>query len=544
MKKAQILQICTSLIQWQTFATRSSAFKGIIIRNTSHSPLVFEEHLLPSILHKSKTVSNFQRNSISSTDLNSELLKESRSILSKYQAAKSQLITFIKQHADKEKDENYARKKNALASKMLTLGTQLHAIYSLFSKDKAHHPKVFSDLHKKKKNLTNELFYCEYLLDTPHKKWRAYKDENEQIDDITVDSVIRSITAETNWYRLFMIRLKRLFTNIMPLIKSLNYQWFVFQINRINPILSYVAWLFYVPRLCANLYSLFIHTVPGFWMNEEQKDIGFETRFAMHWQRLWFEILNDAVWLAVGLACCFFLGTSGSIILTALLYFFDAGMAYVNSYLSVKHHHSLKDAVDEQMSKLNILLDEITNPLPENTNPDANDQFDGQTVKEELEILTEYQDNINKWIQYEQKRLILSVFVTTMFALSMTIGALPTLITLSAPLAIACPIISALIVVAICIAQYLLSIKIEASMPETNIAQLTDLQIQMAKSKDKQTELQTMSLENQETPAGSPPTVALNDSSFFSASKSKSLRRCVSCPEDLLELTNDAPRKS
>ncbi len=323
-------------------------------------------------------------------------MKDKRSIQSKYQAQKSHLITFIKENQHKEKDNAYRTKKNLLASRVLTIGTQLHAIYSLFSKDKTHGNKIFSDLHIKKKTLTNELFYCEYLLDTPHKKWSDYKEGNEQIGDITVDSVIRFVTSETNWYRLFMIRVKRLFTNIMPLIKSFNYQWFVYQINRINPILSYVAWLFYVPRLTADLYSLFIHSIPGFWMGQEEQSIGFAARLSMHWERLWFEILNDAVWLAVGVACCFFLSAGGSILLTAALYFFDAAMAYANNYFSVKHHVELRHTINRQMNKLDVLLNKIKTNLPNQieTDQESNTYFDGTVIEEELETLEEYQNHI------------------------------------------------------------------------------------------------------------------------------------------------------
>lgn len=512
----------------------------MIISKSDFSPLMFEEHILPPALRKSKTQSDLQNNDITYANLGCELMKDSRSIQSKYQALKSHLIKFIKDNHDKEKDEKYHKKKNALATKVLTAGTQLHAIYSLFSKEKHHGEKIFSDLHIKKKDLTNELFYCEYLLDTPHKNWNQYKAGNEQISDITVDSIIRFITSETNWYRLFMIRVKRLFTNIMPLIKSINYQWFVYQINRINPILSYVAWLFYVPRLSADLYSLFIHTVPSFWMGEEEKALGFTTRLNMHWGRLWFEILNDAVWLAVGLACCFFLSAGGSILLTAGLYFFDAGMAYANNYFSVKHHKELRDTLSIQMNRLNVLLNQITDSLPKSENSaitESSSYFDGKTVKEELEILEEYQEHINLWINYEQKKLVLSMFVTTMFAISMTIGALPTLLTLGSAMAIACPIISACIVVAVCITQYILSVQIEANMPETNIAQLTDLQEQLNLSHDhKQTKGEASIDEDELYTADSP--ISANQNSFFGLSPAKlMLRKSLSCPEDLRDLT-------
>tara|TARA_B110000879_G_C11143362_1_gene501324 strand:- start:70 stop:1623 length:1554 start_codon:yes stop_codon:yes gene_type:complete len=503
------------------------AFKGITIRREDSSPHLFDEYLLPPILHKSKTLLNLASTPVSYALLTNALIKDTPQLQSKYLALKSHLITFIKTNVGSVHDSNYQKKKNALASKVLTTGTQLHAIYNLFYKDPKNNTKVCSDLKIKKKKLTNDLFYCEYLMDSPHPKWEKYKESSDQIQDISIDSIVRFVTAETNWYRLFMIRLKRLFTNIMPLIKSLNYQWFIDEINRINPILSYVAWLFYVPRLTANLYSLILHTLPGFWMEDEEKAISFINRWDMHWGRLWFELLNDAVWLAVGLACCFSLGPTGSTLLTAGLYFFDAAMAFTNNFFSVKHHEELRETLTIQSQKLTALLDGVQTDS-EIAEQHA-DSFDGDTIRDELSMLDEYQTHIDLWIEYEQHKLILSMFVTTMFSISMAIGALPTLFALSASLAIACPIVSAGIVISVCITQYILSSKIEASCPESNITQLEKLEVHIIKPEETQA-------------AQSSIPTAKNDNSFFQhapIAKNISMRRSVSCPEDLLDFTSD-----
>lgn len=426
---------------------------------------------------------------------------------------------------------------------MLNIGELLYKIYNQFDETPSgskEREKVFSDLHIKKKNLVRELSYCEFLAGTTQPKWQKYYDATGNINDVTVDSVIRFITAETNWYRLFMIRLKRLFTNIMPLIKSLNYQWFVQEINLINPVLSYVAWLFYVPRLSADLYSLFIHTCPGPWMGEHEKAVPMIERLNLHWERLWFEILNDAVWLAVGLACCFFLSPANSILLTAGLYFFDAGMAYSNNYFSTRHHKKLLASLIVQEKS----LEETIKSYTEDTSAQQG-VFDFSEMKDELASIQEYKEYVNLWIEYERQKLILSMFVTTMFSISMSIGALPTLFTLGAALTIACPIISAVIVVSVCLIQYAYSeYIIPKTCPQTNILKLkaldTHIKEHEAEHKKRVSAQESLDKEPQDSLVAPSEDIAYqavrrvnssnasNDNSFFS-----SLKRTDSCPKVL-----------
>lgn len=484
--------------------------------NRTQSDQTLNAHLVSNTLHDCKT----------DTERNCALLNDTKSLKFRYQAATSHLISFIDGHKNKSHDQAYFKESKRLAESVLTVGSQLFEVYNLFDTSEpsmASQGKVFRDLHIKKKTLIIELCYCEFLAGIQAPKWQKYRDATTSINDTTLDSVIRFITAETNWYRLFGIRLKRLFTNFMPLVKSLNYHWFVYEINRVNPVLSYVAWLFYVPRLSADLYSLLIHTVPGPWMGENEKALGFSNNLSMHWERLWFEILNDAVWLAVGLACCFFLSPANSILLTAGLYFFDAGMAFTNHYFSTAHHKKLRDTLETQSKNLYAMLNELS----------SSKAFEGDEIKDEIASIAEHTRHINLWIDYEQQKLYLSIFVTSMFSISMAIGALPTLFTLSAGLAIACPIISACIVVAVCITQYISSGLIEKQCPSANILKLEALEEHIQEHKIQQkknimppvkaVEKQTNDKKSENTPY------------FFRRSP---LKHSLSCPEDVRNLVS------
>lgn len=394
------------------------------------------------------------------------LMKKSKSIEMHYKASLSQLINFIKAQATKQDkklaindDENKTRE--YLAKKVLKNGSKLHVLYDELSGQSIA-----------KKQLIYNLAYCELLTGTSEPKWGYYLDKVKHIKTNSLRSIIRKTTAETNWYRLYAVRLKKMFTTLMPLIKSIFYQRFIHGINSINHILNYVAWIFYTPRLIANLLVLAKHSYPGNWMSQAEKDLGFKNRFNMHWSRLWFEILNDGVWCAVGLACCFILSPPNAILLSAALFFFDLLMAYQRSIINIKQHKELEHNLTSKLTKLNQLLTSITN----------NSDFKGLAIQHKIDSLIEYKKHVNLWILYEQQKLSLSIQVTSVLAIAMAIGALPTLFSLSASLTILCPILSASTVVAICTYQYIRNCKIDILCPKSNIQELKNIEEQFAKT--------------------------------------------------------------
>lgn len=388
------------------------------------------------------------------SELGQMLLEEDRSTEIFYQAALSQLSSFITEaNFDTPEELNvFLAKRKRLALQVLRIGVNLYALCDKLTYDE-----------KKKRHLAQELYYCELMAGIESPKWKHHFELNSQIEHLNLRQLIRKTTAQTNWYRLYLIRLKRVFVSLMPLIKSILYQKVIQELELLNPFISYLAWLFYVPRLLANLTTLFFHTVPGNWMSEEELQVPWKARAWMCWSRLWFELLNDAVWCAVGLMCCFVLTGSSALALTVGLYFFDLILAVINAYISIQHHQILKAEVDFKIQDLQALQSELQ----------THQSFENQAIlRDELELLAEYKQHLDEWMLYEQLKLNLSVQVTTALSVAMTIALIPTLFTLTAALAVFCPVVSALAVVIICSVQYYRSRAIEKFKPPQELVDL------------------------------------------------------------------------
>lgn len=114
---------------------------------------------------------------------------------------------------------------------------------------------------------------------------------------------VRNTTVFLNLYRLLFIRSKRAFDVIATLgTVSESYRNFVKILDKCtDPILAHLAWVFFVPRLSVNLFLLLKHTLPGPWMGDEEKSLGWRVRFNAQMQRRWFELCNDSIWLTAGL---------------------------------------------------------------------------------------------------------------------------------------------------------------------------------------------------------------------------------------------------
>ncbi|MFI4918454.1 MAG: hypothetical protein ACHP65_02755 [Legionellales bacterium] len=151
---------------------------------------------------------------------------------------------------------------------------------------------------------------------------------------------LRDTTIETNWYRTVCGRSKRVLDTINMLgTGSPYYQSLVFTINTyLGPILAHLAWCFYLPRLCTNLFVILKHTIPGSWMSAEEQSLTWGTRLQLQLQRRWFDLGNDVVWITAGVFTCFILvGALAPIAayVTAACFLFDVAMAGLRTYIEL-----------------------------------------------------------------------------------------------------------------------------------------------------------------------------------------------------------------
>lgn len=262
----------------------------------------------------------------------------------------------------------------------------------------------------------------------------------------TLTQTIRAATASYNWPRLFFIRSKRFFGALVPLLKQLeDYARFIVIIDTVsNPILSYLSWLFFIPRLITNLFLLMKHLIPGPWMEENEKNLHFFVRLNAQLQRRWFEIGNDSVWMVAGILNCFlWLGPLAAvgIYVNVALYVYDIVLAGLRAYLEISRLKNIQNGYREQAKNL-------TSP----TERDENSRF---------------QQHLDDRVWFEQKRLMVSVINTSLLTLAIII-CLPTF-----AINPVIPLLGAFFLLAITIAAYAAGKYVESQRPPNQISKLT-----------------------------------------------------------------------
>lgn len=137
------------------------------------------------------------------------------------------------------------------------------------------------------------------------------KDTSENLLKIGLSLVdkIRENTFRSNLYRLLVVRSRGFLDAIRTAgLGSLEYVEFVAVINKYAiPFFRWLAWIFFLPRLFVNLFTLFKNTFYTSNMSREHLDLGYFERFLTQFKRRWFHLGNDVVWVAVGLLNCFLL---------------------------------------------------------------------------------------------------------------------------------------------------------------------------------------------------------------------------------------------
>jgi len=262
-------------------------------------------------------------------------------------------------------------------SKIITLHQELALEYSILGQQLRNN--LLSQLPGKEDQITEELIAAlmlsellehvyEYYLIVPRevvrlrKHQRIYRERLAQKGFIFPDHLtksqpinvglslswkIREETIEATWYLHLFIRVRR----TLDLIDifgtgSAGYHHFVNIMNQFaNPLLSYLGWCFYLPRLLVNLFLLIKHTTPGFWMNEKERSIDWSIRFKAQIQRRWFELANDIVKVLLGLINCFVLTGALApigIYLTIIFFGYDVIVSAYRTYLELNRLDKLQ----------------------------------------------------------------------------------------------------------------------------------------------------------------------------------------------------------
>ena len=202
---------------------------------------------------------------------------------------------------------------------------------------------------------------------------------------------IRQVTASTNWPRLMLVRIKRVLDTLVPLVKNAeSFRRMVYVIDTLlNPIFAYLAWIFYVPRLATNVFNTMKNTITRSSMDQFQQMLNWQRRLLVQWQKLWFELCNDSIWMTVGLINCFVLTGAlapAAIYLTVFLYIFDIILAGIRAFIEINRFKKLSGDYEQMIVS--------------------------ESVFEQSE-LCEYKSLLDQHIKYEKARLWLSVGTTS-----------------------------------------------------------------------------------------------------------------------------------
>lgn len=191
---------------------------------------------------------------------------------------------------------------------------------------------------------------------------------NKHVDiNQSLSQQVRRQTLNVNLYRLLFTRSKRLLDLISGL--KMSSDWYRIMITQLDkktdPFLPHIAWFFWVPRLTTNLFLLLKHTLPGPWMNEKERHLGWKLRFQSQMLRRWFELGNDLVWVGVGIVNCFILtGTLAPVGFYLALAFFgyDVVLAAIRAYIelnrliALRKEYQAMSAQDDNKSEINQYL--------------------------------------------------------------------------------------------------------------------------------------------------------------------------------------------
>lgn len=173
------------------------------------------------------------------------------------------------------------------------------------------------------------------------------KDDEETTDSVT--KTIREMTATLNNPRLFGLRLRRFLLMINILAQKLGHT--VGGLEKLDrattPIIPFIGWIFFIPRLVTNLFLMGKHVVPNSrWMDKEEQSLDWRIRLWAQLQRRWFELANDLVWFVGGLVICFALIgklAPAGVFLGLALQAYDLVLAVVRAHVEFTKFKKLKE---------------------------------------------------------------------------------------------------------------------------------------------------------------------------------------------------------
>lgn len=250
------------------------------------------------------------------------------------------------EEAPTEGDDKQTQNFNAIARKETDLNASLKHLLMVLTKRRYLHKNLLVTCGQTKQMDHNIKKFKRVLSASEIDTAKIENDETAQQKEANEDksfmpagssSQFRRLFVEVNWWRLFLIRIRRV-GDALTLIANTP-----MGSPEINKALSYLGWIFYVPRILVNLYLFTQHVF--FPLTKEEKGLPMSLRLKVQLWRRWAELANDIVWLVVGLINCFILTGLSALGLTAGLYFFDILVAGLRYAFEMKKQNRIREAI-------------------------------------------------------------------------------------------------------------------------------------------------------------------------------------------------------
>lgn len=214
---------------------------------------------------------------------------------------------------------------------------------------------------------------------------------------------IRGKTGLINLPRLFTVRLRRLLVAISMMTSATSdYHQTISNIDSyLGPVLSNLAWLYFIPRIADNLAMMIKHTVLHPWMNEEEKELGWQTRLRVQFNSRWQELSNDIPWMIGNTLGCFvFVGTllPYAIVLALVMQLYEVIQSYIIYQTEI-------DNLEQQRQEYQTLL------------------FNSTPGSEENKQINAYLEHLEKRIAYETRRVWLPLRTALILMLAISLAA-------------------------------------------------------------------------------------------------------------------------
>lgn len=226
---------------------------------------------------------------------------------------------------------------------------------------------------------TQKMLYREILSELKHPPPEPVSDENNAIDvGKSFSQQVRLRTLDVNLYRLLLVRSKRALDVIAALDSSA--EWYRHIMRDLghctDPFLPHLAFLFYAPRLAVNLGLLMKHLLPGSWMEQPEKDLGWQVRLQGQLLRRWFELGNDIAWVGLGYVNGYLLTGAYAPVaayLSIAFFGYDVALAAIRAYIELNRVYEMRrqyqqmfdsagsDAAREEISQQLRVLDQQIN---------------------------------------------------------------------------------------------------------------------------------------------------------------------------------------